>query len=248
MAYQSANDGEFILLGAIMPLVGAVLDWITLTSVVDTLILSSMGALAAWGTKHVLDYTRNKVTEWWRNRKEDMNNHLHTLMTLMVVSALAASCSTGRKVTEQSVSSSTLRDSIVMVETVRVDTFRVKGETITRIIELECDEQGQVVPVADTQRQGRASVTVSTKGNALTVTANCDSLEHLLMSKDTRISQLSEKAESLLHTKETQIRCSPKWYHRLAMWVSLFYITITVLWVVWRLFRTYLKAKIPFLP
>lgn len=247
MAYQSADDVGFVLLGAIMPLIGAVLDWITLTSAIDTVILSAMGALAAWGTKHTLDYIKNRLTAWWRNKRQ-VNNRLHTLMTLMVVSMLAVSCSTGRKVTEQSVSTATVRDSIVMVETVRVDTVRVAGETITRIIELECDEQGQVVPVAEQHRTGRASVSVSARGNALTVTANCDSLERLLVSRDTRISQLSETAESLLHTRDTQVRCDVPWPYKAAAWVAAGYLILTVLWVVWKLFRTYLKAQFPFLP
>lgn len=181
-------------------------------------------------------------------KTEEVKDRLHTMMLTMVVVTLAMTASCSRKVTEAVTSTTSQSDSVVYVETLRVDTFRLAGETITRTIELECDEQGQVMPVADVDREGRASVAVSTKGNTLTVTANCDSLEQLLVSKDTRLSRMSELRDKLSHIKDTRINCTAKWYHKGAMWISAFYLTLTLLWVLWKVFRGYLKAQIPFLP
>lgn len=89
------------------------------------------------------------------------------------------------------------KDSISYREVVKIDTFKVKADTIHEAIFLprqsgiDCDS---FLPINKFYRSGRANLKVELdeKGN-LNLTATCDSLEHLILSKTTEIRSLKEQ-------------------------------------------------------
>jgi hypothetical protein len=177
-----------------------------------------------------------------------MKLRLNTAFASLMVMVLATLASCSRKVTEAVVSNTQQRDSIVYVETTRIDTFRTPAERIKEFIELECDSSGSVRAIAEAFRKGRASVVVTARDNTLTIEANCDSLERLIVSKDVLIDKLRETSSEQSRIKETKINFRVPWIYRAALWVAIFYLSLTVLWILWKVFRTYLKAQFPFIP
>lgn len=83
------------------------------------------------------------------------------------------------------------KDSISFKEVVKVDTFKVKADTIHESIFVDCDS---FTPINKFYRSGRANLKIETdeKGK-LTLTATCDSLEKLIISKTTEIRSLKEQ-------------------------------------------------------
>lgn len=165
-----------------------------------------------------------------------------------MVMVLMVSTSCNRKVTEAVVSSAVKLDSVSYVEKVRVDTFWTPAETITETIQLECDSLGQVKQVADAFRKGRASVVIRVVDNVVSVEANCDSIEQLLLSKDKLIQSLKQESNIESSIKETVTHIGIPWPYKMAAWIAAFYLIITLLWILWKVFRTYLKAQFPFIP
>jgi len=176
-----------------------------------------------------------------------MRTCLNTFL-FMVVMVLVALTSCSRKVTEAVVSNVSRLDSVVYVETARVDTFYTPAETIIELVELECDEEGNVREVADAFRKGRASVVVRVRDNVLTVEANCDSLTKLIVSKDILIDRLAERSEDYSYTKETKVTILIPWFYKMAAWIAATYLFLTLLYIIWKVFRVYLKAQFPFIP
>ncbi|QSW90695.1 hypothetical protein J0383_07765 [Flavobacterium endoglycinae] len=77
------------------------------------------------------------------------------------------------------------KDSISYVERVKIDTLKIPGEKIQ--IELPCD---QIKP--QSSFQGRTKVKAQPNGNGYIITASCDSIEKIVISKDREINRLSE--------------------------------------------------------
>lgn len=82
------------------------------------------------------------------------------------------------------------KDSISYVERVKIDTIKIPGEKIE--IELPCDELRP-----QTSARGRTNVKAEPKGNGYVITASCDSIEKIVISKDREINRLSEALKAI---------------------------------------------------
>lgn len=103
-------------------------------------------------------------------------------ISLLLLVILFLGCKTVKTVEQ---SQEKRKDSISYVERVTIDTLRIPGEKVE--IELPCDELRP-----QSSAQGRANVKAEPKGNGYIVTASCDSIEKLVISKDRKIYRLTE--------------------------------------------------------
>jgi hypothetical protein len=107
-------------------------------------------------------------------------------LNLLLLVVLFASCKT---VKNTQISQEKQKDSISYVERVIVDTLKIPGDKIE--IKIPCDDLK-----SQSFSKGRAKVKVEPKGNGYVITASCDSIEKLLISKEKEIIRLSEKLKS----------------------------------------------------
>jgi hypothetical protein len=114
-------------------------------------------------------------------------------ISIILLVILFLGCKTVKTV-EQSQEKHT--DSISYVEIIKIDTIKIPGEKIQ--IELPCD---QLRPQSFVQ--GRANVRAEPKGSVYIVTASCDSIEKIVISKDREINRLS-KALKISNREKTK--------------------------------------------
>lgn len=82
-----------------------------------------------------------------------------------------------RTIKEKEVTHEIYRDSIRYVERVKIDTLKIKGDTVSVFV--DCNDPK---PKPQTRRSGRSSVIVEPTEKGYLVTAVCDSLERLVVS------------------------------------------------------------------
>lgn len=101
---------------------------------------------------------------------------------ILLVLVLCIGCRTTKTIEQ---SQEKKRDSVSYTEKVKIDTIKIPGERIE--IELPCD---QIKP--QSSAKGRAKIKAEPKGNGYIVVLSCDSIEKLVISKNSEIYRLSE--------------------------------------------------------
>lgn len=125
----------------------------------------------------------------------------YKLIIGLIVIALATGCRSVKTsvshVSESRVS--TTADSVSHRETVDVDTVRVRIDTVTMFVPYEVLIRDTVIvePAPMVLRSGRASVSVLRQSKGIKITAQCDSLEFLLLNKTVEILNLKNSMVSL---------------------------------------------------
>ncbi|MGL6123951.1 MAG: hypothetical protein ACRC1W_13270 [Shewanella sp.] len=117
--------------------------------------------------------------------------------------------------------STEVKDSTYVKETVRFDTLRIPGETI-RVIEehfIECDSITLKAKLKHKKyKGGRSSLIISIdKNGTLQATSHCDSIEKILKLKDTEITRLRSEKKTETIVKITH---EPRWYDIALRWVA----------------------------
>ncbi len=122
-------------------------------------------------------------------------------------------------------SSSVSNDSIIYIERVQVDTIKFPSDTIYKVFPLTTFLHDTIIEY----RQGRASGSVQSKFQSLYITANCDSLERLVLSKQTEIQRLSKTNKEV---KEViKIKKEIPRIYKMSLWFTI----IATLYVVGRI-------------
>lgn len=124
---------------------------------------------------------------------------MRLLITIVAVVALA-SCS------KRTVSTTTsVRDSIIIKEVVRVDTVKIPGETVTIREQIECDSlTNKPKPTSITVQKSKAKVSVRIdSAGMLTATGGCDSLEAVVKALDKEVFHMrhEQKKETITITE-----------------------------------------------
>ncbi len=124
-------------------------------------------------------------------------------------------------------------DSLIYIEKIRIDTLRIKGDTIvTRILCNEIKRQ--------TIQSGRAKVDIepSLDGKGYLLTATCDSLEKLIISYEKQIEKYKKDSNSV---EKGKVETLSYWQ---IFWIKTGQILTTILiaFVSWKLWR--LKDKV----
>lgn len=125
----------------------------------------------------------------------------HKLIIGLILIALATGCRSVKTSVSQ-VSESrviTTTDSVSYRETVEVDTVRVRIDTVTMFVPYEVLTRDTVIaePAPMVLRSGRASVSVLRQPKGIKITAQCDSLEILLLNKTVEIINLKNTLDNL---------------------------------------------------
>lgn len=126
---------------------------------------------------------------------------IHAIALLLSASALA-SCGTIRKTATERVTIYT--DTIIRVDTVRIDTVRVPADTVTLSVPVQMLEYVDAKGVSD--RSGRATVRVQRINDTIYITAACDSLEKIILSKERELSRLRSSQHTATTTVEKKER------------------------------------------
>lgn len=125
----------------------------------------------------------------------------HKLIIGLIVIALATGCHSVKtsvsRVSESRISTTT--DSVSYRETVDLDTVRVRIDTVTMFVPYELLIRDTVwrEPAPMVLRSGRASVSVLRQPKGIKITAQCDSLEMLLLNKTVEIINLKNTLSNL---------------------------------------------------
>jgi len=101
-----------------------------------------------------------------------------------------------RTIKEKEVIHNIYNDSIRYVEKVKIDTIKIKADTVALFI--DCNDSK---PKAQTKRSGRSSVLVEPSGSGYVIMAVCDSLQRLAISYQKEIFKLKTVTQ-----KESQFK------------------------------------------
>lgn len=122
------------------------------------------------------------------------------LLTTIAAILLLASCSKRTTSTTSSV-----RDSIIIKEVVRIDTVKLPGATVTIREQIECDSvTNKPKPATLSGQGGRAKIKVSIdSAGMLTATGGCDSLNQIIKALDREVYHLrhEQKKETVTVTE-----------------------------------------------
>jgi len=118
-------------------------------------------------------------------------------------------------------------DSIVFIETVKIDTFRVPADTITLTVPVTVLQRDTVIRF----RTDRLKANLTVVNDHLNVECITDSLEHLIISKNKEIARYKANSfTQLTEVKKTKERPLFNWLAKLlllALVSAVIYITIT---------------------
>lgn len=186
-----------------------------------------------------------------------MKNIALILVGWLLVS-LMPSCS--RKVSE-AVSVTARYDSTVVAnsdnvvrETLRIDTIYVPGETtvLEVMIPEGCDSLLQELTALKDGSRSRVSVTKVKDKAAIRIEADCKEFQAVIVGKDIEIKKLKEymaSASSATETKESEtiVKYRANWLHKMFMWNAIILDVLLLIYILWLVFKTYLKTQFPFL-
>lgn len=130
---------------------------------------------------------------------------IRVMLIMCVVASFAVSCRTSRftSVESDKVTVSQARDSSWSKETVKVDTIRVKRESVSVTIPFKTPSGRDTLIPAQERRSGRATVRVDLSKSGITATATCDSLEFLILQKTLEIGRLQFTLDSVNMERNT---------------------------------------------
>lgn len=173
-------------------------------------------------TKRNLPFTQTGSGNWNKNRTVVKVAVKHSIITgLIIVLAVTGCRTTKTSVTAfTDVSSSIKRDSSFYRETVNVDTALVAMDTASVIIPYAwaIDTIHSEFPAPVMVRSGRASLSVHRFPRGLKITAQCDSLQMMLINKTILVENLrseleKSRLENILKTDtEKIVRIPPLWF------------------------------------
>lgn len=144
------------------------------------------------------------------------------MKTLLIITTIVlfASC---RTVKEKEVVHTIYNDSISYVEKVKIDTIKIKGDTVSVFI--DCNSE----PKPQTRRSGRSSVLVEPSGGGYVIVAVCDSLQRLAISYQKEIFKLKkviQKEKQLKRIELTSWQSAQIWVGRLLLLFLIGYFTL----------------------
>lgn len=117
----------------------------------------------------------------------------------MVLVIALASC--GKKIVPNVTKDKTITDSTVVTIETRVDTLKIKGDTVYLDKLIDCGDKGKLKPFVVQARSGRESLRIQVdKNGRLTATAICDSLWRLIEIKDREIYRLRKESSSRIES------------------------------------------------
>jgi hypothetical protein len=157
---------------------------------------------------------------------------------LIALALLVAASGCGRKVTEAVTRQYAGSDTLRVVETVRVDTVTVPGETITVEVPVAegCDSLMQLIGALQETQRARVSITTrprtATAPATLVVRADCKEYEAQVQ----RLERETERLKSQTATSETVTTVREQyvaWYHKWAMYwagISAAYAVVRIAW------------------
>lgn len=121
------------------------------------------------------------------------------MKTLLFITTilLFASC---RTVKEKEVIHHIYNDSISYVERVKIDTIKIKADTVSVFV--DCNDSK---PKPQTKRSGRSSVLVEPSGSGYVIMAVCDSLQKIAISQQKEIFKLKTVIQEERHSKRVEL-------------------------------------------
>ena len=143
-------------------------------------------------------------------------------LIIAVIVILFTACS--KKITT---TQTTIKDSTIIKETVRLDTVRIKGDTVRVTHMIDCDSlTNKPKPFKINKRSGRASANVEVKADgSLQVEAVCDSLEKIVALMDREIFRLrQEKVLTTVYKQPSQIKIWFDWTCRILAAIFILFI------------------------
>ncbi len=162
--------------------------------------------------------------------------HNITIIFLVIIVGLT-SCRTSEQITSSAISNNS-HDSVVIKEVVRVDTIRLAADSVMITTPVYSLQHDTIIKY----RSRNASLKVEVTNGQLKATANCDSLERLVLSYE-KSNTAYHKAETKgFHSDKLKIVQTVPWYYKASFWI-LIILTITGLIILF--FKTYLKTVIP---
>ncbi len=143
------------------------------------------------------------------------------VVLLVCVSGLIFGCKSTReiRVAVSDVSTRVSVDSCYDVTTVRQDSIKIKSDTASAFLSYKWinDTTGYADPAPMQQKQGRATVKIERQAGGVKVTASCDSLLFVLLSREREIMKLRQEVTLTQKSKlesEKQVRVmikTPLW-------------------------------------
>lgn len=124
-----------------------------------------------------------------------------------------------------------VRDSIVVVETVRYDTVRIPAEQLTIFVETDNLRNGYDTTVLI----GRARTSLAVRNDKLQVTTDCEGLEKVIASKDKEIQRYKNEKSSVKITSPPIHEVSNSKFAVFCIWYSIFLTALIILFIYFKI-------------
>lgn len=168
------------------------------------------------------------------------------IIIALALPVAASGCS--RKVTEAVTRQYDASDSVRVVETLRIDTVSVPGETVYLEVAIPAGCDSLLGVINTLQENGRASVTVSKRARtatapaALLVKADCKEYQAQVrhLERETQRLRATVSNSTIAHTVREQYVA---WYHRWALYWTAATGVALVIWLAWTAVKLYLKLS-----
>lgn len=183
---------------------------------------------------------------------KDKFNSIFGITPIFILLFVSCSVSSCNRKTTHTIDKSTHveKDSVWMVERLYIDTIRVKGDSITQYIQLNCDSLGRVVPTQAQAKSIRASSHMKIDSTGMMrIDCNCDAWEQLVYKMQRE--QITQKAIydaqiKQSHTTKEIIKNSE--FAKFCIGFSIVIWAIFIGWLIYKIVRIYIKSqiKLPF--
>lgn len=121
------------------------------------------------------------------------------LLTIFILLALVGCKATQSVSSVLETSTEQRKDSLVYIERLRIDTVKLKGDSIKVKVPVPCDS---LKPVAGKAKSGRVNLNYGIKNGQLEIDCNADSLLIELLGKDISIYKLEKQLDSTSKEKQ----------------------------------------------
>lgn len=167
---------------------------------------------------------------------------IFTLTALLLASIFFIACRSAKNTSHQ-ITNSSLMDSIVYREVANVRKILVPVSKADLIIPsaLLNDSNFRYAEKSN----GRAKVVFEKHGtNSITITAHCDSLEQVIVSKDKEIYQLQKQQLESIKYKQTTVVVKHTWFERLTLWACALFVLLQSIQFILKFLKTPIWQKL----
>ena len=163
-----------------------------------------------------------------------MRNQL-IILTISIVGSLT-SCRTSESITN-SATMVNKYDSVVIHEIVKVDTIRIPADSVIVQVPIVQLEHDTIIKY----RSRSASVKMEVDHGQLRVTANCDSLERLVLSYEKLNTNYHRNVARKTHSEKLSVIQRVPWFYRASLWILIILLVVGAIGLVIKL---YLKTSL----